>query len=162
MKPLTPANLLQECQFRYAQTEDLDVLIPLYEQFFEEAVYKDYITFDPVRARKTIAFGIENYTRPHMLAIVDQTIVGFVSWELDWSFSVRPVAVLFELYVVPEHRRSAIGRYLVGLAVWAGKDAGACAFHAPVASGMKAAASLKNLFLKLGFEEFGYIMRVGL
>lgn len=161
MRHLTPANLLNECQFRYAQTEDVDALVALIERFFEEAVYKDFITLDPVRARKTTAFGIENSTRPHLVAVIDGEIVGFISWELDWSFSVRPVSVLFEVYVIPERRRSAIGRYLIGLWIWASKDSGACALHAPVASGLKETASMKNLFGKLGFTELGFIMRLG-
>jgi len=131
----------------------------LYERFYDEAVYKDFITFDPVKARKTITFGIENSLRPHLLAVIENQIVGFISWELDTSFSVRPVGVLFEVYVIPERRRSAIGRYLVGLCVWACKDSGCCAFHAPIASGMDAARSLQNLFAKLGFTPLGVIMR---
>jgi ribosomal protein S18 acetylase RimI-like enzyme len=67
--------------------------------------------------------------------------------------------VLFELYVAPEHRRSAIGRSLVGIAVLEGETHGCGAFHAPVASGMSEAKSLFNLLGKAGFKQFGFMMR---
>ena len=66
-----------------------------------------------------------------------------------------------EFYVAPEHRRSAIGRALLGMAIQEGKNANAGAFHAPVASGMRAARSLFNMFDKAGFSQFGYMMRRG-
>jgi L-amino acid N-acyltransferase YncA len=159
---LTSKNLLSECSFRYAASEDVDELLALYQQFFAEAVYKDFITFDSARARNTIEGGLLTQRRPHLVAIVEGRIVGFIAWQLDHSFSVKPVQVLYEAYVEPEHRLSAIGRYLVELAVKEGRHQGACVFHAPVASGMAAAKSLKNLLAKCGFAEFGYIMRKGL
>jgi GNAT superfamily N-acetyltransferase len=142
--------------------DDLDALMALYRRFYQEAVYKDFAEWDDERATSTIEYRVKNHLRPHLLAIVDGAIVGFVSWELDHSFSVKPVAVLFELYVQPEHRRSALGRFLVKLALWVAKDDGACAFHAPVASGMEAAYSLQNLFRKEGFTDMGYVMRKAL
>ena len=115
-----------------------------------------------MRARETILNGITYDVRPHILATIDDTIVGFIASVIDHSFSVKPCAVLMELYVVPEFRRSAIGRGLVGLVVLEAKRKGAGAFHAPVASGMTEARSLFNLFDKAGFSQFGYMMRRGL
>jgi L-amino acid N-acyltransferase YncA len=67
-----------------------------------------------------------------------------------------------EFYVIPEHRRGAIGRALLAMAIQEGRNADAAAFHAPVASGMNAARSLFNMFDKAGFRQFGYMMRRGL
>jgi hypothetical protein len=47
------------------------------------------------------------------------------------------------------------------MAVMEGKIVNAGAFHAPVASGMDAARSMKNMFEKAGFADLGYIMRRG-
>ena len=159
---LNARNLLNSCSFRYGASEDVTELLALYERFFSEAAYKDFIVFDPDRARRTIDGGILTQCRPHLVALIEGRIVGFIAWQLDHTFSVKPVQVLFEAYVEPEHRISAIGRYLVQLAIKEGKYKGACAVHAPVASGMPAARSLKNCLTKCGFEELGYIMRKGL
>lgn len=147
--------------FRLATPDDVPELIAVYQRFYAEAVYKDFLEFDPVRARETILNGITFDTRPHILATIDDTIVGFIAFVIDHSFSVKPCAVLMELYVIPEFRRGAIGRALVGLTMIEAKRKGAGAFHAPVASGMVEARSLFNLFDKAGFKQFGYMMRRG-
>ena len=67
-----------------------------------------------------------------------------------------------EFYVAPEYRRSAIGRALLAMAIQEGKHADAGAFHAPVASGMREARSLFNMFAKAGFEQFGFMCRKAL
>ena len=134
-------------------------LMELYDSFYAEAVYKEMLEFDPERATRTILHGIVTDQRPHILAFVDQKPVGFISWVLDHTFSVKPCQVMMELYVLPEHRRSAIGRQLVGLSVLEGRHAGAGAYHAPVASGMTEARTLFNLFSKAGFRQHGFMMR---
>jgi GNAT superfamily N-acetyltransferase len=160
-KPITLDNLDRRVAFRFANVNDVPELIGLYIRFYEEAVYKDFLEFDPSRARETILHGIFTDERPHILAIINEEIVGFLAYILDHSFSIRPCQVLMEFYVAPEHRRSAIGRALVAMAVQEGQRANAGAFHAPVASGMRAARSLFNLFDKAGFHQLGFIMRRG-
>jgi L-amino acid N-acyltransferase YncA len=158
---ITFNNLEERTSFRFASLLDLDELMELYERFYAEAVYKDFLEWSPAKARRTVENGIASDTRPHVIAEVDGKLVGFISYIFDDSFSVRPCQVLFELYVVPEHRRSAIGRSLVGIAILEGETHNAGAFHAPVASGMTEARTLFNLFSKAGFRQFGYMMRRG-
>jgi L-amino acid N-acyltransferase YncA len=160
-KPITLDNLDEHVAFRFADADDVPDLVALYIRFYAEAVYKDFLEFDPVRARDTILGGIVTDTRPHIIAEVDQEIVGFLAYILDHTFSVKPCQVLMEFYVAPEHRRSAIGRALLAMAVQEGRAANAGAFHAPVASGMRAARTLFNMFDKAGFRQFGYMMRRG-
>jgi L-amino acid N-acyltransferase YncA len=159
---ITRKNIKDFVVFRVATPDDVPELIEVYERFYAEAVYKDFLEFDPVRARETILNGITYDTRPHILATIDDMIVGFIAFIIDHSFSVKPCAVLMELYVIPEFRRGAIGRALVALTMMEAKRKGAGAFHAPVASGMAEARSLFNLFDKAGFTQFGYMMRRGL
>jgi GNAT superfamily N-acetyltransferase len=161
-KPITLDDLNERVIFRAADVDDTPELVLLYERFYDEAVYKDFLEIDPARVQSTIATEIAADTRPHILATVNREIVGFISYIFDHSFSVRPCQVLMELYVVPEQRRSAIGRALVALAIQEGQAAGAGAFHAPIASGMPNALSLRNLFLKAGFTDIGFILRKGL
>ena len=161
-RPITLDNLDERVTFRFADVNDVPEVMRLYERFYEEAVYKDFLDWDSAKARETILNGVVTDTRPHILAVVDQALVGFLAYILDDTFAKRPCMVLMEFYVVPEHRRSAIGRALLAMAIQEGKAANAGAFHAPVASGMSAARSLFNMFDKAGFEQFGFMMRRGL
>jgi len=158
-KPITLDNLDQCVAFRFADVNDVPEVMRLYERFYAEAVYKDLLEWDAARARDTILNGVFTNDRPHILAIVDEEIAGFLAYILDHTFSVKPCMVLMEFYVVPEHRRSAIGRALLAMAIQEGKNANAGAFHAPVASGMSAARSLFNMFDKAGFTQFGFMVR---
>lgn len=160
-KPITFNNLDERAIFRYADANDIPELLALYIQFYDEASYKDYLEFDPARARETILTGVVSNDRPHILAEVDETIVGFLAFVFDHTFSVKPCQVLMEFYVVPDFRASAIGRALLGIAVLEGQIRGAGAFHAPVASGMATSRSMANMFAKAGFEQLGYVMRRG-
>lgn len=159
---ITRENIKELVSFRLATPDDVPELISVYERYYAETVWKDFLEFDPTRARETILKGITFNTKPMILALMDETIVGFLSLVIDHSFSVKPCAVMLELYVAPEYRRGAIGRYLVGYAIFMAKDRGASAFHATVASGMTEARSLFNLFDHAGFKQFGFMMRRGL
>ena len=161
-KRITLDNLDEHVRFRFADANDVPELISLYEMFYEEAVYKDFLEWDRARARETILNGIVTDDRPHILAIVEDSLVGFIAYTLDHTFSVRPCLVMMECYVHPEYRLSAIGRALVSMMIQEGKAAGAGACHAPIASGMRAARSLAHLFEKAGFEQMGWVMRKGL
>lgn len=152
-------SLHSKVSFRFAVEADLPELMNLYRLFYEEAVYKDYLDFDTERATNTIRIGIITNSRPHILAFVDTKMAGFIAWVLDHSFSTKPCQIMAELYVLPEFRRSALGRHLVGFSILEGRNAGAGAYHAPVASGLKETRSLFNLFGKAGFQQFGFMMR---
>lgn len=158
----SPREHLKTVSFQLANVDHVPELLALYEQFFAEASYKDFIEFDSDRAGDYLVRVIGSGACPHILAVIDEKIVGLVSYSLDHTFSKKPVAVMGELYVVPAHRRSALGRVLVAQACDLAKGDDACAFHAPVASGLKEARSLFNLFQKGGFQSFGYMMRRGL
>jgi len=158
-KHLSLADLQAEKAFRFATAADVPALLELYGLFYKEAAYKDMLDYDEQRVAATILDGILNDVRPHIVAELDESLVGFISYWLDHTFSKQPCLVLMELYVHPDFRRGAIGRALVGLAIQEGINAKAGAFHAPISSGMGEARSLFNLFLKAGFEPFGVIMR---
>lgn len=161
-KPITLADLREEVTFRFATADDLTELLELYRLFYQEADYKRFLEYDEEKVRTTIFAGIISDDRPHILAVVDESIVGFVSYWFDKTFSRKPCLVLLELYVHPDFRKSAIGRGLVGLLVQEGTYAKAGAIHAPLASGMREIRTLVNLFRKAGFREMGVIMRRGL
>jgi len=147
-----------------ALMSDVDELNTLFETFFNEAGYhRRGIVYSRRHAGEWLARVIEFGITPHLVARLHGKIIGAISYDLDNTFCEKPVAVLHIVYVLPEHRRGAIGRMLVGLACETAKhEDGACAFHAPIASGMEEVVSLQNLFTKAGFEPIGFIMGRGL
>jgi len=158
-------NLIEDTlgtvEFSLAAVADATPLAGLFAVFFDEAGYKDRaIVFSRDKAEAWLQRVIVNASCPHIIARDRETgmLVGVTSYSLDDSFCVDPVAVLHTLYVVPGHRRSAIGRVLVGLATEMAKGDGAVAFHAPLASGMGEMKTLVNLFRRAGFDEIGTIM----
>lgn len=160
---LTSQTIAGNASFRFAGLEDLDALIALYERFFGEAIYKDHVEWDHCNARNSLELRISADVRPHLVAVVDARIVGFVAWELDHTFTKAPIAIMAAVYVEPEHRTSAIGRTLFKLMRLSARDQGACVLHVPVASGSReAAGTLLNMLVKEGCEGFGYILRISL
>jgi len=150
---------LKEIEFRLAVREDAPALARLFEQFFGEAGYKDRgVRYSRLKAAEWLDSVISRGRVPHLVAEKAKRLVGVASYDLDGTFCVEPVAVLHAIYVIPEERMSAIGRVLVALACDLAKQDGACAFHAPLASGMAEQRSLANLFRHEGFEEIGVTM----
>jgi len=151
---------LLDVRIEGARLSDVGELNDLFEQFFAESGYGDRgIVYSRARAGEWLARVIEFGLTPHIVARLNDKIIGVISYDLDHSFCKDPIAVLHTIYVVPLHRRTAIGRMLVGLATITAKTTdGACAFHAPVASGMDETTSLQNLFARGGFEPIGFIM----
>ena len=77
------------------------------------------------------------------------------SFAMDETFCVEPVAVMHMLYVKPAHRRTAVGRVLVGLADARERRRGR--FSRADRRGVTS-ASLVNLFANAGFDPIGAIM----
>lgn len=152
--------------FAVASVADADELAILYQRFFDEAHYKDRgIVYAPDKVRAMLGDKYLLAAYPHVIARTrgyEGKIVGFVSYSLDKAFCVDPVAVMDNFYVLPEHRRSAIGRIMVALVTEMAIGDGACAFHAPVAAETASSKSMLNLFRHAGFQEIGMIMGRGL
>jgi len=153
------AEAVNTVDYRVALPGDAPEIARLFETFFNEAHYKDRgIVYALDRATAWIEGVIRDNSCPHIAALHDGAIVGAISYSLDDTFCVEPVAVLHMLYVLKDHRKSAIGRVLLALATELAKGDGACAFHAPIASEMDEQPSLVNLFGRGGFKPIGLIL----
>lgn len=153
--------------FSLASPADADEIIDLFHQYFDdEAGYrKRGVVFAADKAKPKLERAIDLGIYPHIIARTpgyDGKIVGVISYSLDASFCVDPIAVMDMLYVVPGYRRSAIGKVLLEVAVDMAKGDGAVAFHAPIASEIVRWQSIVNLFKNAGFGEIGVIMGKGL
>lgn len=158
LKRVTPDNTV----FDIATEKDVVELTYLFQEFFRESDYADKgIAYSPNNAALWLRRVITSGSFPHITARCDDKIVGVISWSMDNSFCEEPVAVLHTLYVKTRFRKSIIGRMLVSLALDVSKSEGACAFSAPIASGMGETKSLTNMLRKAGFRLSGVIMTKG-
>jgi L-amino acid N-acyltransferase YncA len=158
---------LEGFEFALASPSDADEIVDLFHKYFDdEAGYKKRgVVFAPERAKPRLEKAIGTGIYPHVIARTPGyhgKIVGVLSYSLDNAFCVDPIAVMDMLYVVPEHRRSALGKVLLEIAVDMAKGDGAVAFHGPIASEIVHVQSVINLFKHAGFTEIGVIMAKGL
>jgi hypothetical protein len=145
--------------FTLAKVTDAFELSALFGEFFAESDYsKNNIRYSQQNAMAWLLKVLGNGSFPHIIARVDNKIVGVISWSMDQSFCEEPVAVLHTIYVKKPYRKSIMGRMLVSLALDLAQYEGACSFSAPIASGMKEMKSLANMFTKAGFKQSGVIL----
>jgi L-amino acid N-acyltransferase YncA len=141
---------------RTGKPEDVAGLISKYgEDHFHEGGFDAFATVDLERAVREMTRLVGQDDTPLIIAEVAGEPVGWISWTMMHVFSVQPIAVLWTIYVAPEHRNSAVGRMLVWSAVDIAKHEGACAFFATVAPTSPGAMALCHLFRGFGFADMG-------
>ena len=154
-------RLVQEAlqlEYRAATPFDAAELALLFEMAFSESGFPARgIRYSIAKAEAWIEGVVRRGSCPHLIAVHDNEIVGAMSYALDETFCVEPVAVMHMLYVKPAFQRSAVGRVLVGLVTEMAKGEGAIAFHAPIAAEIRE-RSLVNLFAHGGFAPIGVMM----
>ncbi len=144
--------------YRFATRDEAHDLALLFEDaFIDSGFLSRGIRYSVSKAEAWLRRVIMQGSCPHLVALKDDEIVGAISYALDETFCIDPVAVMHMLYIKPPYRKSALGRVLVGLCVDAAKADGAAAFHAPIAAEVRE-RSLVNLFAHGGFEPIGAIM----
>lgn len=155
--------------FRVATPLDVEGIVALWPEHWEEAHYKDRgIEPDEDRYAEWVQAKIEYGSGVFLLALDrgksswpmkhKEEIVGFFAYTLDHNFSVKPVAVMGTFFVRKAHRRTAVPAILFELGLDLAAADGACAFHAPIASETASARALENSFRKAGFTTIGTMM----
>jgi len=155
------AHTLARYDFDVATLDDVDGIVALWPEHWEEAHYKDRgIVPDEQRYRRWMTACVENGFGVWIAAVAreDHRIVGYINYELDHNFSVEPVAVMGNFFVARAHRRTAVPAILFDLCLDLAKGDGACAFHAPIASETISSRSLENSFVKYGFQSIGTML----
>ena len=144
---------------RMATVEDVPQLVDLFDRFFHESQYATHLEYSRENSARYLEQAIGTGMSPHILAVLDGTIIGELSYHIDRSFCVAPMAILNEFYVIPEFAGTPVGRALVAAAMDICRDVeGANCFHAVLSSGHKRARTLVNLFKKFGAQEIGIVM----
>jgi len=145
---------------RMATLDDVPQLVDLFDRFFQETQYASHLEYSRENSRRYLEHVVGTGMSPHILAVLDGTVVGVLSYHMDRSFCTQPLAILDEVYVIPEFAATPIGRALVSAAMDICRDVeGANCFHAVLSSGHKRAKTLVNLFKKFGAQEIGTVVR---
>jgi GNAT superfamily N-acetyltransferase len=146
-------------ELRMATVDDVPQLVDLFDRFFHESQYATHLEYSRDNAAQYLKDVVGTGRSPHILAVLDGTIIGELSYHIDRSFLVEPMAILDEFYVIPEFAGSPVGRALVAAAMDICRDVEkAKCFHLVLSSGHKRSKTLVNLFKKFGAQEIGTVM----
>lgn len=157
--PDPPKGTERRFRLKVAGPGDIDAVMALLTAYYTELPLFRSLTPDVVRARRFRLALLENAI-PHILGLLDHDPIGLIAWRYDTTFAVEPVAHMSEFYVLPQFRRSPVGKALLTAALDLAKHEGAKIWRAEIASGLPAATSLKNLYRKLGATEVGVTLHL--
>lgn len=147
-------------ELRMATLDDVPALLGLYEHFFLQTQYATHLSFSTENARIYLNDVIGRGMSPHILAVLGGNIIGWLAYHMDRSFCVQPLAILDEMFVIPEFAGTPVGRALIASAMDICRNVeGANCFHIMITSGHKRAKTLVNAFKKFGAEEIGVVLR---
>lgn len=144
---------------RYATPVDTAALLCLARMMHAESPRFHHLAFDAEKTAAMLGNLIEN---PQAVALVDEKegqIVGMMGgFVMEHLFGHDKVAADIGLYVVPQYRgTSTAPRLLRAFEDWA-KENGARDIVLGISTEVTAEAT-RGLYMKLGYEQSGYLMR---
>ena len=141
---------------RVGKPADVEPLLRKYGlDHFTEGGFTEFAEFDLERAVVEMTKQVARDDTPLAIASINGEDVGWISWTVMHIFTTKPIAVLWTIYVAPEHRKSLLGRKLVRGAIEVAKTEGACAFFATVAPTSLGGQALCRIFESFGFQPMG-------
>jgi GNAT superfamily N-acetyltransferase len=159
-----PLRGLPRANFRLVTPDDAAFIAENFSpHFFEEAGFSAFAELDVDTAIEEVTKQIKLGLSTFILAEIDGKTVGFIGYAIERVFTIRPIAMMFFHYVVPEHRKGPLGRLLLAFAMdMAGSVDECCAFFSVVAPTSPAARGLCNLYRRSGFQPMGGAFMKGL
>ncbi|MHC2536989.1 GNAT family N-acetyltransferase [Bradyrhizobium diazoefficiens] len=146
-------------ELRLATNDDVAKIVPFLAHFFGRSRWAENLAFNSARAQSYLSRAIPSGYAVYVLALDGERLVGLCSYHM-YNVFTDPVGVMDETYVVPELRRSDLGRRLVHLALHLAKGDGCKVMNFPVASGMYEQRSLINMLVRhFDCEPMGLLLR---
>lgn len=148
-------KILDDTEPRFRDMIDGDAmeLVELAGRFFLESEFKSFTTFSTERMLQTFDHALVS---PYMHVTVFENegrIQGFLAYQTDQSYTEEPIALMYLFYVVPEYRKTPVGRELLKLSEDHARAAGCVAFYGGSMSGIpEVQKTLPNMFKKMGYE----------
>jgi len=152
-KPIEPPPL----ELKVVDTSHIDDIIRITWRLFYESNFVDVLTPSETVFRENLYHAIPRHLYQGVIAYEGTEPIGYILWSVERVYTEEPMALLFMLYVIPERRRSPLGRILVDTAEKISMDMGAKVFYAGAMAGIpKQDRMLGNMFRKLGYEEMAF------
>ena len=148
-------------EIRLATVEDVPELARLFGVFFNQSQWHFFLTYDEQRAAGWLHWALsrEDDQQPHLVAFDGDKLIACLSWHYYSQYTVEPVAVMDETFVLEEYRHTDLGRKLVALALYMTRGK-AGVFNFPLASGLPETKTYVNMLKKyFGGEMCGVIVR---
>lgn len=159
-----PIRGLPKANFRLVTPDDAAYIAETFSpHFFEEAGFPAFAELDVDTAIEQVTKQIQLGVATFILAEIDGVTVGFIGYSMERVFTIKPIAMMFFHYVLPEHRKGPLGRMLLAFALDMARNVdGCCAFFSVVAPTSQAARGLCNLYRRVGFTPMGGAFMKGL
>lgn len=140
---------------------DLDQLVDLAADFYDESNFLGPLRISKENYKKTIAPYIENDNVAAILAVKDGVILGYlhIYWQTD--FTIERIGEVYQFYVRPDYRGSGVARALVETAVAQYAKWNCVRGYVEAAPGMDKPEHLKlfeNLWGRVGYNKIGIVM----
>jgi GNAT superfamily N-acetyltransferase len=146
-------------ELRLATKDDVETVVPFLALFFARSRWAEQLTFNSDAATAYLSRAIPTGYAPYIMALDGDRLVGICSYHM-YNVFTEPVGVMDETYVLPDYRRTDLGRRLVYLAMHLAKSEGCKIMNFPVASGMFEQRSLINMLVRhFGCEPMGLLLR---
>lgn len=153
-------------EIRPATPEDIPQLVDVGAAFFVESNFFGDLTIDKVQGAGTFGYLIAAEDNHVLVAMDDGNLIGFISFDVVRFYTVEPVSHMFLFYVIPEYRRTVLGRDLLQKALEVAAACGSKRFYASSTAGFndggKTNKRLLNLYRRFGFEELGCFAMKGI
>jgi ribosomal protein S18 acetylase RimI-like enzyme len=153
-------------EIRPATADDIPQLVDVGTEFFVESNFFGDLTIDKVQGAGTFGYLIAAEDNHILVAMDEGKLVGFISFDVVRFYTVEPVSHMFLFYVIPEYRKTLLGRELLQKALEVAAAHGSKRFYASSTAGFndggKTNKRLLNLYRRFGFEELGCFVMKGI
>lgn len=149
---------------RKAWVSDLDQLVDLGAQFYQESNFLGNLTMSKKNYRATLAQYLDFDKFPYVAPIVavkDGKILGYLHIYAQRDYTEERIGEVYQFYVLPEYRGSGVARALVEAANLQYAEWEVARGYVEASPGMDAEAHLKlfeNLWGRFGYKKIGIVM----
>jgi GNAT superfamily N-acetyltransferase len=151
-----------EFEIRKATRADIPQLVELGARFYKESNFIGGLEVSRENYKKTISKYIEGfYSVAGIVAVVDGQIVGYLHIYFQQDFTVERIGEVYQFYVTPEYRGTAVSRSLVESANLQYAEWNVSRGYVEASPGMEAGEHLKlfeNLWGRFGYKKIGIVM----
>ncbi len=148
-----PLQIYGDPNFRDIEMGDIDALVDIAREFFEESELPSFATFAPENIRLALEVTIQSPAMVGIVFTLDDKVEAFLTFVMDTAYTKEPMAMGHLFFVRPAHRHSPLGRQMMEMAEDIASDYGCVVFYQGVMAGIESVAkTMPNMLVKSGYE----------